>query len=299
MAAVSKTVRKTLLILVAVVVVVIAMIYTLSTMRMGKVYALVQTPLTAPSDAAAIIEGQRLYISRGCGHCHGTDLSGTTFIDDPAIGTFTAANLTTGKGGAASRMTDSDFARAIRNGIGSDGRALIFMPSTDFQGMSDEEVGKIVAYVRSAPAVDKTSTPQTVGPLGRTLFLSGKLPLLVTAELIDHNTRSPTKVSVAPTAEFGRYLATGCTGCHGEHFSGGPIPGTPPSWPPARNITPTGIGSWSEGDFVKAMRTGVRPDGSMMKEPMPWQNLSKMTDVEIKAMWAYLRTVPARADGNR
>jgi len=47
------------------------------------------------------------------------------------------------------------------------------------------------------------------------------------------------------------------------------------------------------------MRTGVRPDGNTMKEPMPWQNLSKMTDVEIKAMWAYLRTVPARADGNR
>ena len=299
MAAISKTVRKALIILVAVVVMAVAMVYTLSSMRMGKVYALVQTPLIAPKDAASIAEGQRLYVSRGCSHCHGADLSGMTFIDEPPIGTFTAANLTTGKSGAASRMSDSDFARAIRNGIGSGGRALIFMPSTDFQGMSDEEVGKIVAYIRSVPPVDKPSVPQSVGPVGRALFLSGKLPLLVTAELIDHNARAPTQVAAAPTVEFGRYLAAGCTGCHGEHFSGGPIPGGPPHWPQARNITPTGIGSWSEGDFVKAMRTGVRPDGNTMKEPMPWQNLSKMTDVELKAMWAYLRTVPVRADGNR
>ena len=299
MASVFGIVRKVFIALVAVIVIAVATVYSLSSMRMGKVYALTQASLAAPTDKASIAEGHRLYISRGCVHCHGEDLSGTTFIDEPPIGTFTAANLTSGKGGSASRMNDAEFARAIRNGVGADGRALIFMPSTDFSGMSDEDVGKIVAYIRSAPPVDKSPVSQSVGPLGRALFLSGKLPLLVTAELIDHNAKAPAQVAVAPTAEYGRYLAAGCTGCHGEHFSGGPIPGTPPDWLPAKNITPTGIGSWNEGDFIKALRTGVLPDGNKLREPMAWQLTSKMTDVELKALWAYLRTVPARANDNR
>jgi len=262
------------------------------------VYALPQVSLSAPTDQASVAEGHRLYISRGCIHCHGEDLSGKTFINEPPIGTFTAANLTSGKGGAASRMNDGEFARAIRNGVGSGGRALIFMPSTDYSGMSDEDVVKIIAYIRSAPPVDKPSATQSVGPLGRALFLGGKLPLLVTAELIDHSVKAPAKMTAAPTPEYGRYLAAGCTGCHGEHFSGGPIPGTPPDWLPAKNLTPTGIGSWKEEDFIKALRTGVLPDGKTLREPMSWQLTSKMTDVELKALWAYLRTVPARADGN-
>jgi mono/diheme cytochrome c family protein len=298
MASGIKTIRNVVVVLIALLVAAVAAVYTLSSMRMNKKYPLVEASPRAPKDLASIAEGHRLYISRGCIECHGPDLSGKTFIDDPAMGKYTGANLTSGKGGAASVMSDSDFTRAIRHGIAPDGRALIFMPATDFQGMSDEDVGKIIAYIRSVPPVNKPSTPESVGPLARVLFLAGKMPLLVTAELIDHNAKPPVQVTAAATVEYGKYLANGCTGCHGQHFSGGPIPGGAPDWPPAANITPTGIGSWSEADFIKVLRTGVRPDGSALKPPMPWQNLSMMTDVELKALWMYLHTVPARVAGN-
>jgi len=299
MASLVKIIRNIVVVLVSLIVIAVAVVYALSSMRMSKKYPLVKSSLTVMSDAATINEGHRLFITRGCSHCHGPDLSGETFIDNPVMGTFAGANLTSGKGGAASVLSDSDFARAIRHGIGPNGLPLIFMPATDFQHMSDEDVGKIVAYVRSATPVDKPSTPIKVGPLARVLFLAGKLPLLVTAELIDHEAKAPVQVVAAETVEYGQYLANGCTGCHGEHFSGGPIPGGPPDWPPAANITPAGIGSWSEADFIKTIRTGVKPDGSGLLPPMPWQNLSKMTDVELKALWMFLRTVPTSEAGNR
>jgi len=298
MASVTGILKKGLIVLVAVAAIAVAAVYVLSSMRIGKVYAIQQSSITAPNDKSSIAEGHRLYLSRACIHCHGEDASGKTFIDEPPIGKFSGANLTSGKGGAASRMSDSELARAIRNGVGSGGRALVFMPSTDFSGMSDEDVGRLVAYLRSVPPVDKPSIPQSVGPLGRVLFLAGQMPLLVTAELIDHSVKPPVKVIAEPTPEFGRYLAAACTGCHGEHFSGGPIPGTPPDWLPAKNLTPTGLGKWNEADFIKALRTGVLPDGSKLREPMSWELTSKMTDVELKALWAYLRTVPAREYGN-
>jgi hypothetical protein len=90
-------------------------------------------------------------------------------------------------------------------------------------------------------------------------------------------------------------LAAGCTGCHGSDYSGGPIPGAPPDTVPASNITPGGeLAGWSESDFIQAMRTGVTPDGQEMDPFMPWKNISKMTDDELKALWMYLQSLPAK-----
>jgi mono/diheme cytochrome c family protein len=103
------------------------------------------------------------------------------------------------------------------------------------------------------------------------------------------------------TPEYGHYLAItgGCTGCHGSGLSGGAIPGVPPDFPKARNISPTGIGSWSDEDFFRALREGKRPDGSTINPFMPWNDTKLMTDDEIRALLAYLRTVPPRPDGQR
>ena len=125
---------------------------------------------------------------------------------------------------------------------------------------------------------------------------------LLPAELIDHNAPRPTGVTPGETVEYGQYLAVGCSGCHGPGYSGGPIPGTPPEFPPAANITPdktTGIGNWSKADFVKALREGKRPDGTDINPFMPWKNFSQMTDQEVGALWLYLQTVPPKAKGGR
>jgi mono/diheme cytochrome c family protein len=103
------------------------------------------------------------------------------------------------------------------------------------------------------------------------------------------------------SAEYGQYLArnAGCPSCHGPGLSGGKIPGTPPEWKPAANITPTGIGAWSLDDFKRALREGKRPNGTPIDSIMPWKASGHMTDDEIASVYAFLRTVPAREFGNR
>ena len=91
----------------------------------------------------------------------------------------------------------------------------------------------------------------------------------------------------------------GCTGCHGPTLSGGHIPGTPPSWKPASNLTPRGIGSWTEADFTRALREGVRPNGTPIDTLMPWRLTRQMSDDEIRGLYAFLKTVPAKEFGGR
>ena len=73
------------------------------------------------------------------------------------------------------------------------------------------------------------------------------------------------------------------------------MPGGEAGAPDAPNITPAGdIGRWSEKEFMNALRTGVTPGGDQLdKENMPWDHFAQMTDDELKAVWLYLKSVPA------
>jgi hypothetical protein len=79
-------------------------------------------------------------------------------------------------------------------------------------------------------------------------------------------------------------------GCHGPTLSGNGAPGAP-------DITPARLGSWTETDFRRALRAGVRPDGSAILQTMPWIYAGKMTDAEIRALWLYLRSLGQPAGG--
>ena len=142
---------------------------------------------------------------------------------------------------------------------------------------------------------------QAQGLLGRVLLLVGALPP-ADASVVDHTRPFPAPIPPGVTVEYGRYLATvgGCVGCHGPGLSGGRVPGVPPDFPPAANITPSGpIGQWSEADFFRALREGKRPNGAEINPFMPWQASGKMTDDEIRAVWQFLKSVPARPSGTR
>ncbi|HEX2101291.1 MAG TPA: cytochrome c, partial [Candidatus Synoicihabitans sp.] len=96
-----------------------------------------------------------------------------------------------------------------------------------------------------------------------------------------------------------RYLAAGCTGCHGSQFAGGRIPGAPPDWPLAANLTPhesARLRTWSEADFFAALRTQRRPDGSQIHPVMP-AAFGQLTDNEIKALWLYLQSLEPKTFG--
>lgn len=222
-------------------------------------------------------------------------------MNSPALGLLWTSNLTAGEGGVADRYGDADWDRAVRHGIRPDGKPLLFMPAQEFWSMSDEDLASVVAYFRSVPPVDRVTPRGRPGPLARLLYVTGRLPL-VPARLVDHAAARPTAPAEGSTAEYGAYLATGCTGCHGPGFSGGKIPGGDPGWPAARNLTPdreTGIGMWSREDFASALRTGVRPDGAALNPAMPIAATKHMTDTEIDALYAYLMSLEPKPFGNR
>ena len=269
--------------------------------RIGRVHTVnVVVPRSIPSDAAAIERGRHVATAMGsCTYCHGPDLGGQIMQQPGAFGTLAAPNLTRGAGGLGTTFTDTDWVRAIRHGIHRDGTSLLVMPSEAFVCMNEADLGDLIAYLKQLPAVDREVPPSRLGPLGRTLLVAGQV------SLITDRTPSmpfPAIVPPGPTLEYGRYLAgfTGCIGCHGPGLSGGHVEG-PPGAPPAANLTPhsSGLENWTETDFDHALRRGVRKNGTPIDIFMPWPNFSGMTDVEVEALWLFVRSVPAKAFGNR
>jgi cytochrome c553 len=292
---------RTLLGIVVFVVAVVGFIFARSEMALRKTWQVDEPALQAATDAQALARGEHIAITRGCKDCHDTDLGGKTVMEAPPIGRMAAPNLTHGRGGLPAQFSTTDWERAIRHGIKPDGRALLFMPTRDFAGLSDADTADLIAYMQSVPSVDRDIAPSYIGPVGRMLFAFGKLPMLE-ARLVDQHAPHAARIETAATAEYGRYLAQACTGCHGEHFSGGPIPGVPPDFPTPANITPdaaTGLGSWTKEDFYRVFREGKKRDGSDVNSFMPWKALGHFSDIELDALWIYLRSVPARPKGQR
>jgi mono/diheme cytochrome c family protein len=111
-------------------------------------------------------------------------------------------------------------------------------------------------------------------------------------------------------AKRGEYLAKagGCVGCHTEErkdavpFAGGRALKTPFGTFYGPNITPhphAGIGRWTEADFVRALREGVRPDGANYFPALPYPSYTKVTDADLRDLWAYLRTLPQSSRANQ
>ena len=278
-----------------------AFVAVVSWRRISRVHPVnVVVPRSIPSDATAIERGKHVATAMGsCTYCHGPDLGGQIMQQPGAFGTLAAPNLTRGAGGLGTTFTDTDWVRAIRHGIHRDGTSLLVMPSEAFVYMNEADLGDLIAYLKQLPAVDREVPRSRLGPLGRTLLVAGQV------SLITDRTPSmpfPAIVPPGPTLEYGRYLAgfTGCIGCHGPGLSGGHVEG-PPGAPPAANLTPhsSGLEHWTETDFDHALRRGVRKNGTPIDVFMPWPNFSGMTDVEVKALWLYVHSVPAKAFGNR
>lgn len=283
-------------VLVGLLLVALGAAYAASVSKEGRVYPARTDDFELPTAPEQLAEGERLYISRGCGDCHAEDGGGRTILDD-APGRISGPNLTR----ATASYVAADWSRSVRYGLRADGTALIFMPSHEYFAMPDHELAAIAAHVRALPVVDRTPPPNEIRLLGRVIDLAGGFDLFPAAR-IDHEGARPDVPEPAPTAEYGAFLAVMCTGCHGAQLSGGPIPGAPPELGNPRNLTmhETGLASWTGEDFRRAMREGITPDGrNLNPDQMPWRNSARMTDVELDAIWAYLQTVPHVTEGSR
>lgn len=267
---------------------------------MDKVYDVPLADITRSTDAAVIARGDHLVHSlAGCASdlCHGADLGGGKPIAMGPVGTLTGPNITPDNLGAA--YSDQELARIVRHGVKKDGRTVRLMPSQDLHWLPDADVRAIVSYLRTVPPVNRPNGTTTIGTLGKVLDRLDKVTLDV-ARRIDH-----AKAEQAPapeaTAAYGAFVARLCTGCHGDHLSGGRIPGTPSTIPAPLNLTPdaTGLADWTFADFDRLMKTGVRKNGKMLDPFMPVEEWKNFDDTEMHALWAYLRTLAPAPLGGR
>lgn len=280
----------------AVLVLVVAGLGTLlvlSGRNLRRRYTVPEERLVVARDSATLERGRHLATTiTKCTECHGEDLGGQQMEMGP-VGSFSAANLTSGKGGFGGlAKSDLDWVRAVRHGVAPDGRSLVFMPSQMFARLTAEDLSAIIAYVKSVPPVDRELGPLKLGPIGRLLVVT-QTGRWIPAAGINHSAPFPEPVAASDGVAYGRYLTEvgGCTYCHGDNLKGGLKEG-PPGTPLSADLTQAGrLGRWTETDFRNALRTGLRPDGSTIDPFMPWRAAGGMTDAEIRAVWEYLRTL--------
>jgi mono/diheme cytochrome c family protein len=263
----------------------------------NKTYDMPVQTIAIPTDAEAIERGEHVALIHFCQDCHTDNLGGELSFTIPGLLSIPTPNLTSGAGGVGRFYSNEDWLRAIQHGVGHDGRALWIMPSAGFFHLSDEDMGALIAYLKSVPPVDNELAERRIEPMGLVMLALGMVPP-VAVDQIDHTASHPAAPPLGVTAEYGEYLArTTCTECHGANLNGIPF-GPPGDQTPTPNLTPGGeLAAWSEAQFIATLRTGVTPTGQELGESMPWQYMGQMTDEELAALWLYLQTLPALAQG--
>jgi mono/diheme cytochrome c family protein len=233
--------------------------------------------LVTPTSAQLADAPRQLRIL-GCLNCHGEGLRGDLFFKEPHVATIYAPNLTL----VAASATDEQLARAIRQGIGTDGRALAIMPSSTYARLDDSEVAALIAAIRALPKVDKATPKRQVGILGRIGLLTGKFHTQPEV-LSDFAAKMP--LDAGPKFARGRHLVgSNCAECHGPDLKGAEV--EPGVIAPDLSVA----GAYELAGFTKLLRTGVPAGGRKLKlmDDVAKKDLSHYTDEEIAAMHAYL-----------
>jgi mono/diheme cytochrome c family protein len=207
-----------------------------------------------------------------------------------------APNLTADRETGAGGWSDDAIARAVREGIGHDGRALFpIMPYQNYRGMSDEDLASVIVYIRSLPAV-RRALPRTEVPFPPGPLING------VPEPLDAPVPQP---DLSDPVRRGEYLVRlgSCADCHtpmdaqgarlpGMDFAGGFVLQDSRGQVASANLTPdpSGIPYYTEELFFTAMRTGA-VISRKLNDIMPWWALRNQTDEDLRAIFAYLKTL--------
>lgn len=257
--------------------------------------------ITVPTDAEAVANGE--YLVKHfmlCADCHGENLAGKEFVNDPSFATIYTPNLTSGQGGIGATYTDADWIRALRHGIRPNGEVLMIMPSNEYTHADAGELGDMIAYLKTLQAVDNPIPARKLTTVPRILMGLGVIPAaeLLPAMSIDHNAPPTTAPARGATAEYGAYRVLTCKGCHSPNLAGAPADAQT-GLPAAPNLTPGGeIAGWTEEEFLTTLATGVTPSGRELSPAMPWPAIGTADKEDLQAIWAYLQTLPATPTNN-
>ena len=272
--------------LVALFLVAVATIWMLGGRKLAAEFDIPEdAALAVPGGDSVVAAGQRLAILRGCTGCHGDDLSGQMFVDEFLLGRIAAPNLST----LIQEYSDAELVRALRHGIARDGRSLLIMPSSMLYHLADDDLGAIIAWLRTVPPVSDEWGQRKVGIMGRMGLAMGQFH--VEASMYDHRApRVPKDTTDART--WGEYLArTMCTECHGLQLQG-EVDFTP-------NLAL--VAGYTEEQFQHLLRTGEPLGGqtlTLMAEVIEGR-LVHLTESEVHALYSYLRTLATTAAATR
>jgi len=275
-------------------------------------YSVEKIELKVPLTPERVARGAKL-ATLLCGGCHANPTTGAftgkRMADAPAeFGEIFSRNITQHPTKGIGNWSDADIVYLLRTGVRPDGQ---YYPPwmAKLPHLSDEDLASIVAFLRSD---DPRVAPANVDPPGMTRpsFLSKLLSHVVFRKM-----PYPEHAIVAPPKRdkvaYGKYIVMGldCFSCHSADFKttdffepeksagylggGNPVLGLDGKPVPSANLTfdeATGIGRWSEAQFSRALREGVRPDGHVLRYPMV--PMAALDDDEVSAIYAYLRSVP-------
>jgi cytochrome c553 len=235
-----------------------------------------------PTDAAArnieIAEGKRLAHIVGCTHCHGETLTGQATLDIPRVVRFVAPNVTE----VAQKYSDAQLATLIRRGIRHDGTGTLFMPTEMLVHLSDADLARIIAFVRSVPSAAGTTEETEIRPMGRLIiamdkFRTGPMRAAGVAS-------ADIAVDPADPLTRGRYLVmNACSECHGQDLNG-----RQDAHSPSLAIAK----SYSAEDFARLMREGTALGGrrTELMSPTSVARFASLSPDEISAMYAFLQS---------
>ena len=236
--------------------------------------------IAAATSTEAVARGRKIATVQGCVDCHGANLQGQMFDDIPGVVKLYASNLTL----AVAKQSDADLDRAIRHGVGADGRALWVMPSSAFAHLSDAETADLIAYLRSVPPQGPAQPRVQVGPLGRVGVLLGQFksePAIIKAH------ENPALPDLGPQYAAGREVARACVECHGPALKGGG---------PLKSPDLTIAAAYDDEDFARLLHTGIAAGNrkvGLMTESAKIR-FGALTPEEVAALHGYLKARAAR-----
>lgn len=309
-----KTVLKFLKWTGIVVLLLVVAIFAFVQLSWDKTFESPYPDISAATDSASIARGG--YIFNGPAHCNLCHIpndkidairagevvapSGGLEFEFPGMGVFRTPNITPDAETGIGKLTDADIARAIRNGVTHTGKAML--PFMDFQDMVDSDIAAVIGYMRSMEPVKHEVKGHEYGFIGKALGAFGLL------KPVGPESTPPKTITPDSTAEYGRYIIyalSSCKNCHTQAdmtgkpvgpalAGGGAFPGDKLTMGYSfisPNLTPdpeTGVmAEWSEAQFIQRFRSGRIEEGS----PMPWENFSKFTDSDLKAIYRYLNSL--------
>lgn len=306
---------KALLFIVLILLIAVGVFALYVSHRSIPTYAVKKLNVKVESTPERIANGYKL-ASMLCHNCHynqTTDaLTGRELSEAPQFGKIYSANITHDSTVGIGKWSDGDLIYFIRTGIKPNGQyAPPYMPKLIH--ISDEDLNSIIAFLRSDNKWVQSNNTKL--PASDPSFLTKFLITIGAAKPFEYPTHIIAGPDTTNKVEWGKYIALyqmECYSCHSKDFAKNDY--NQPEKSPgffgggnkmydmdgkeiySLNITMdknAGIGNWSEADFIKAVKTGIVPNNQpALRNPMqPYINLS---DEELSAIYAYLKTVPVQ-----